>query len=161
MIGGGDWSKDRFIVDCIKSWIKNKSVKIRNPNATRPWQHVLEPLFGYLLLVEKAEKKKLRSSAYNFGPHKNQNLSVKKFLIKVKSQNPNINYRFEKVNYYESSFLSLDSSLIKKVINYKQTWDIDKSIRKTLNWYINFINKKKVLDLCTQDIVSFEKDFIK
>ena len=73
VIGGGDWARDRIIPDCFRSWSSNKVVEIRNPFSTRPWQHVLEPLSGYLILGHKLMKKELKSNLmphWNFGPHK-------------------------------------------------------------------------------------------
>ena len=70
VIGGGDWAENRIIPDCIRSWAKNKTVLLRNPNSTRPWQHVLEPLSGYLnLAINLNESNKLHGEAFNFGPH--------------------------------------------------------------------------------------------
>ena len=77
VIGGGDWSDSRLIPDCVKSWSINKKVLIRNPKATRPWQHVLEAVYGYLLLASKLEKNKnLHGQAFNFGPKLQKNYSV-------------------------------------------------------------------------------------
>ena len=85
-IGGGDWTKDRIVKDCAESFIKNKPLKIRSPEASRPWQHVLEPLFGYLKLVEKLYTNKKFVGSWNFGPNFKNNskvLDVAKFGIKV------------------------------------------------------------------------------
>ena len=77
VIGGGDWSENRLIPDCVKAWSKNKKVLIRNPNSTRPWQHVLEAIWGYLLLAAKLKKnKKFHGQAFNFGPNYNANHNV-------------------------------------------------------------------------------------
>ena len=77
VIGGGDWSKNRLIPDCVKSWSKNKKVLIRNPQSTRPWQHVLEAVGGYLLLALNLQKnKKLHGEVFNFGPNNTKNYSV-------------------------------------------------------------------------------------
>ena len=82
VIGGGDWSENRLIPDCIKSWSKNKKVLLRNPNSTRPWQHVLEATRGYLKLAQSLKKnKKLHGEAFNFGPNYTKNYKV---LIVVK-----------------------------------------------------------------------------
>ena len=81
-IGGGDWTKDRIIKDCVESFIKNKDLIIRSPNSTRPWQHVLEVIWGYLLLGEKLSKnkKKLHGEALNFGPNKYSRYTVLQIL---------------------------------------------------------------------------------
>ena len=83
VIGGGDWSANRLVPDCVRSWSKNKKVLLRNPKSTRPWQHVLEAVWGYLLLSSKLKKnKKLHGEAFNFGPNYTKNYSVI-FLIKL------------------------------------------------------------------------------
>ena len=85
VIGGGDWSRDRLIVDCIKSWVKNKKVLLRSPNATRPWQHVIEPLSGYLHLGSYALKSKYLGEPFNFGPLAETNRTVLE-LVKEMSE---------------------------------------------------------------------------
>ena len=87
VLGGGDWSLNRLIPDCVKSWSKNKSVLIRNPNSTRPWQHVLEAVHGYLILAVKLKKmKKINGQAFNFGPNTK---NVKKVLEVIKLMKKN------------------------------------------------------------------------
>ena len=82
VIGGGDWAKDRIVVDCMKAWSENKKVEIRAPKATRPWQHVLEPLSGYLNLGQELyNNPKLHGEAFNFGPRAEQNHTVEELLI--------------------------------------------------------------------------------
>ena len=81
VIGGGDWAKDRIVVDCINSWSKGKIVEIRSPESTRPWQHVLEPLSGYLHLgLELYKNDSLHGEAFNFGPRGDQNQTVKELI---------------------------------------------------------------------------------
>ena len=84
VIGGGDWSESRIIPDAIISWSKNKTLKIKNPNSTRPWQHVLEPLSGYIVLAEKLkENNGLHGEAFNFGPKSDQNFTVQKVIEEI------------------------------------------------------------------------------
>ena len=115
-IGGGDWTKDRIIKDCVESFNKNKKLIIRSPNATRPWQHVLEPLCGYLMLAkklyfEKNSNKNKYVGAWNFGPNKLKNLKVKEVVkIGKKIFNSKSKIILKKKKYYESENLSLDSS---------------------------------------------------
>ena len=85
VIGGGDWSKDRLVPDCMKSWSKRKKVILRNPDSTRPWQHVLEAVFGYLTLAIKLSKNsKIRGEAFNFGPNNKDNKSVLNVVKEMK-----------------------------------------------------------------------------
>ena len=110
-IGGGDWTKDRIIKDCAESLIFNKQMTIRSPKASRPWQHVIEPIFGYLTLAKKLYINKKFAGSWNFGPNIKNNIKVidvvnygKKFL------NSKSKIKFVKKKYYESEHLSLDSS---------------------------------------------------
>jgi len=160
VIGGGDFSKDRIFPDIYKS-IKNKTtLSIRNPNSVRPWQHVLEPLYGYLRIVEKSNKTRLKSNAFNFGPHNNQSISVKEILKITQTFYPRLKYQIKaKQEFYESSYLFLNSALVKKYIFYEQIWNINKTVSKTINWYLDFLKKKDVLKISIQDINDFEKNF--
>ena len=92
VIGGGDWSKDRLIPDCAKFWSKGKVVKIRNPYSTRPWQHVMEAVNGYLILAKKLNlSKKLHGQAFNFGPKKNNNFDVTTVIELIKKNGLTLN----------------------------------------------------------------------
>ena len=118
VIGGGDWSKNRIIPDCAKSILKKKDLIIRNPNSTRPWQHVLEPISGYLLLAKKlTEKPNLYSGSYNFGPSLNQTLAVKK-VVNIFFQELGIKKKIlrNKGKFKESKILKLNSNKSKKKI---------------------------------------------
>ena len=106
VIGGGDWSKDRIVVDCFEAWSNGEKVEIRAPKATRPWQHVLEPLHGYLTLsAELLENSSLNGEAFNFGP-KEQNHTVEKLLIDLSRywdfKSPDVPYKIkENIPFYE------------------------------------------------------------
>ena len=144
VIGGGDWSKDRVIPDCIKSIINKKKLIIRNPNATRPWQHVLEPISGYLLLSKKIFFKPNKfSSAWNFGPQNNQTLTVQK-VVNIFFNELNIKkYINNKKGFFkESKLLKLNSNKSKNILKWKNTWSMKKSIEETAFWYNNFLKKK-------------------
>lgn len=156
VIGGGDWSEDRLIPDIIRGALENKAALIRNPNATRPWQHVLEPLSGYLELGMKLLKGDLEfASGWNFGPEENHSLSVKSVLEKSSKYWDIIKYE-EKIsskNLHEAQLLSLNIDKAKIKLNWHPTWDNDTSIEKTINWYKEFYNNKKINTL--NDIQAF------
>ena len=146
-IGGGDWTKDRIIKDCVDSFSKNKKLVIRSPNATRPWQHVLEPLCGYLMLAKKLYYEKNQSKnkyvgAWNFGPNKLHNLKVKE-VVKVgkKIFNSKSKIILKKKKYYESENLSLDSSKSLKYLNWKTRFNDNEAFKMTFNWYKNYYSK--------------------
>ncbi len=160
VIGGGDWAEDRIIPDCVKSWSKSKKVKIRNPHATRPWQHVLEPLSGYLkLAVALKSNKLLNGESFNFGPSSENDFTVKE-LVKSMSQ------FWEKVSWvdaskningpYESNLLKLNCDKALKQLGWKATLDYNKTIEFTALWYKAFYeDKKSIVDLTKHQIQSF------
>jgi CDP-glucose 4,6-dehydratase len=160
VIGGGDWSNNRLIPDCMKMWLKHKIPEIRSPNSTRPWQHVLEALSGYLSLSSKLHKdKSINGHSFNFSSDKIKNVTVLKFLRKIKAKWPEISWNLKKINkFYESSLLQLDTSKAKKILNWKARLDIDETIELVVNWYKNFQqNKKNTLKISREQIIKFMK----
>jgi len=158
VIGGGDWSKNRLIPDCMKMWLKNKIPEIRNPNATRPWQHVLEALSGYLDLALKLDKdKSINGNSFNFSSDKIKNVTVLQFLKKIKAKWIGINWNFKKNNeFYESSLLQLDTTKAKKILKWKARLNIDETIEFVVNWYTNFQkNKKNTFEISKEQIIQF------
>ena len=147
-IGGGDWTKDRIVKDCAESLLFNKKITIRSPKASRPWQHVIEPIFGYLKLAKKLFLNKGFEGAWNFGPNNQNNMKVievvkfgKKFL-KSKSK-----INFTKKKYYESEHLSLDSSKAKKRLQWKTNLKSHEALKLSFIWYqFYYKNKNKKID---------------
>jgi CDP-glucose 4,6-dehydratase len=157
VIGGGDFSKDRIIPDYFRSLLKNKKLIVRSPNSTRPWQHVIEPLYGYLLLLMKLDKKQIvPGSSFNFGPNISSNKSVnevihllnKNFENSVKITTQKINPK----NFKESKVLMLNSDKSKKILKWKSKYNLKQSIHLTSVWFKQCISKKNknILKL-TQD----------
>ncbi len=141
VMGGGDWSKNRLIPDSINSIIKNKTIYIRNPNFNRPWQHVLEPLHGYLILGEKIYKEPKRySGPWNFGTTTNTVTNVLKIVKEIVKfwGKGKINFK-KNQKYYEQINLQLNINKSKKILKWKPKYSITKSIHVTVDWY------KKVL----------------
>ena len=161
VIGGGDFSKDRIFPDIYRSIKHNQNLQIRKLQSVRPWQHVLEPLFGYIKTVEFSFKKKIKPDVFNYGPNYQKILSVKSILNLVKLEYPSLKYEVVKTNFYESNYLSLNSSKIKKKINYSQVWNIKKTVNKTIRWYLEYINKKSAIKLCLEDINEYKQDLLK
>ncbi len=146
VIGGGDWSDDRLIPDSMKSWSKNKKVLIRSPNSTRPWQHVLDALWGYITLSLYLKKhKKLNGQAFNFGPSLNNNYKVIDVLKLSKNYWKNIVWKIinKKKRDYESNLLKLNSSKAKSLLKWKCNLSFKETIFFTTEWYKNFYLKKK------------------
>jgi len=147
VIGGGDWAKDRLLPDIIKAASVNSSVFIRNPKATRPWQHVLEPLSGYLTLGwHLLEGKKEFAEGWNFGPAIDCNLSVEEIvnISKLYWKSVNIEYKQNSSEAHEANLLMLDCSKAQKLLKWKPVWGINNTVEKTINWYKNFYYKKLI-----------------
>ena len=152
VIGGGDWSENRLIPDCIKSWSKKNQVLIRNPNSTRPWQHVLEAISGYLILAIKLKlNKKLHGEAFNFGPKNQNNFKVISVLKMMKKKWKNISWKIDsssKNRQYESKLLKLNSNKAKKILNWKSILTLEETLDLVVEWYKNFyVSDKTVLSL--------------
>ncbi len=152
VIGGGDWSPNRLIPDTINSIIKKKEIYIRNPKYNRPWQHVLEPLYGYLILAEKLYKKpKYYSGAWNFGTKKNTVTSVLEIVNKIVDYWGKGKVRFKKnLKYYEQENLQLNISKSKKFLKWQPKYSINKSIRVTSEWYKKVLVEKMSPQFITQ-----------
>jgi len=138
VIGGGDWAQDRLIPDIMKAVSKGETVIIRSPNATRPWQHVLEPLSGYLLVGQKLlEGKKEFAEAWNFGPGDNSSISVEEVLKQIQKYWPNINYKIDQDTNapHEANLLKLDCSKAHIKLGWKETWNSLEAFKNTTNWY--------------------------
>jgi CDP-glucose 4,6-dehydratase len=156
-LGGGDWAKDRLLPDIVRAVFKNRKVVIRNPSSIRPWQHVLEPLYGYLLLAEKLYKgKKEFSGAWNFGPHKESCLTVKELVrrvFKVLKKGSSVIKRDSLKN--EAKSLSLNITKAMTVLRWQPSLNINKSLDLTLDWYKAFYNQENMLEITKQQIESF------
>ena len=157
VIGGGDWAKDRIVPDCIRALMKNKDIEIRNPNAVRPWQHVLEPLVGYLMLASKMyEDGTSYCSGWNFGPDSESIVKVSKIADLI------INNwgRCKWVNVsnnddsHEANLLSLDCTKAKTYLKWKTKLNIKETIAVTVEWYKNFMSQN-TYDLCVEQIVLY------
>lgn len=150
VIGGGDWAVDRLIPDIIKATAINEAVLIRNPKATRPWQHVLEPLSGYLTLGWKLLKGDTNAAeGWNFGPDNNSNLQVGE-IVKMSHEywnNIKIEISTNTDEHHEANLLMLDCSKANKILKWKPVWGIDETIDKTISWYKAFYEDNQVLSL--------------
>lgn len=144
-IGGGDWTKDRIVKDCAEAFYYNKNLLIRMPNATRPWQHVLEPIFGYLALGEKLFKDKKYIGGWNFAPSLKNNLKVKEVAYYGKKiLNSKSKIKTLKQVYYESINLSLSSKKALKKLKWKNLYNAKESLKMSFDWYkFYYENKSK------------------
>jgi CDP-glucose 4,6-dehydratase len=158
VIGGGDWSNKRLIPDCMKMWLRNKKPTIRNPNSTRPWQHVLEALSGYLdLAIHLKKNATINGQSFNFSSDKIKNVTVIDFLKKIKKKWKKVNWRVIKNNnFYESSLLQLDTNKAKIILQWKARLNLNETIEFVVNWYKEFLlNKKNIYEISKKQIIKF------
>ncbi|MBC8052959.1 MAG: CDP-glucose 4,6-dehydratase [Sphingobacteriaceae bacterium] len=163
VIGGGDWAKDRIVVDSVLSWSKGKPVEIRSPKATRPWQHVLEPLSGYLWLGASLENNEaLNGEAFNFGPKAEQNRTVVELLADLSAD-----WGFNKVEdairitgnipFHEAGLLKLNCDKALFLLRWESNLEYQETIRFISNWYYSYyIDSKDMYELTLSQIKEYE-----
>ena len=156
VIGGGDWSDNRLIPDCIRYIEAGKDIEIRNPMATRPWEHVLEPLSGYLKVGQKLMENPVEySTAFNFGPHISANKTVFEVVKRlvdyygkghvVDVSDPNA--------VHENTLLSLDVSKAYVMLQWEAKWGLQEAIEKTVDWYKEALHSHDMYDFCVKQIL--------
>lgn len=158
VIGGGDWALDRLIPDCVRSINNNIPIEIRNPVAVRPWQHVLEPLSGYLLLGEKllTEGKKY-ADGFNFGPNEDSVLTVADVAQRaVNAYGKGEVVVGEKSPLHEAGLLMLNIQKAEKILGWTPTLTADEAIRNTIEWYRRFYNKEDMYGFTMNQIMEYE-----
>jgi CDP-glucose 4,6-dehydratase len=155
VIGGGDWSENRLIPDILDAFGRGQPARIRNPSSTRPWQHVLEPLAGYLTLAEKLwQQPEMYSGGWNFGPKDKDVEPVKSLVERVaKHWGPGATWEVDnKEQAHEAKYLKLDISKAKQYLDWHPRWNIDKALSKTVDWYKAWLAKEDVNTLCIEQI---------
>ncbi len=168
--GGGDWTEDRIVKDCLEKFTSSKTLFLRKPEATRPWQHVLEPLHGYLLLAQKLCSKKSNKfqGPWNFGPNSRQNLKVVNFVkifkqkIKTKSKivikKNDKKFSTKKFKVFESKNLSLNSNKAFKKLGWKPFLSIKQAADLTIEWYMAFKRKENLSLITEKQIKTYRKN---
>ena len=157
VIGGGDWSANRIVPDCIVKWINKEKVQIRNPKATRPWQHVLEPLSGYLTLAYELNNSiKVNGEAFNFGPSENSSYSVEdliKEMIKYWPTNIKNLIEIKKDTFHEASLLKLNCDKSSALLDWKSSLNFKDCVKNTIQWYENYyFNNENILNFTEKQI---------
>ena len=166
VIGGGDWTKSRIIPDLVEGLSKKQEVLIRNPLSTRPWQHVLEPLSGYIKLAKLISIEKNNpnlTSSFNFGPELNSNQPVRKLVKNCLAYWDGIVKEEVCLNApHEANFLNLSIDKSFHKLNWKPSWDFETTVERTINWYKNvlLLNKDPLL-CCMDDLEAYDQDLIK
>ena len=164
VIGGGDWADDRIVPDSVRSWSENKTLTIRSPYATRPWQHVLEPLSGYLQIGAELfmTNSICKNEAYNIGPDSNVNKTVEELLIEMKSYWKSVKWKIElskQLNMKEAGLLKLSCDKINNHLNWFPTLSFSKTIEFTVVWYKEYYsgNIDKISSLTRNQIIQYSK----
>ena len=161
IIGGGDWEKTRLIPDLFISSYKKKNILLRNPNATRPWQHLLDVIKGILELISvKGDKVYKKSLIYNIGPKSNKSIKVKDLILNFIKDSKIIKtkYKFKKLRFKEKKYLKLSSNTILKDINFNAKLNLVQTIKLTSDWYSMFFkNKSNIFDFTKKEILFFFK----
>lgn len=158
VIGGGDWAADRLVPDAMRALAAGSEMTIRHPGATRPWQHVLEPLAGYILLAERLlSDGPTAADAWNFGPEDADARPVGWILEQIRLLRPALTWRRDgSEQLHEASFLKLDSSKAKALLGWRPRWSLREALEKTVVWYSAWQDGVDVADVCRAQIADFE-----
>jgi CDP-glucose 4,6-dehydratase len=163
VIGGGDWAKDRIVPDCMSAWSNNKTVDIRSPYATRPWQHVLEPLSGYLCLAENLYLDgQNHGEAYNFGPSTNQNYPVSKLIDEMSKYWNQIKWNDISENeghVHEAGLLKLNCDKALSDLEWHSALQFEETVKMTVEWYKEYYQNQNqsMYDFTISQIESYTK----
>ena len=161
VIGGGDWSDDRLIPDILKAFEKNEPVIVRNPMATRPWQHVLEPLSGYLVLAQHLyEDGSTFAEGWNFGPKDEDCKPVSWILDKmVDKWGKGAAWELDKNNNpHEAGYLKLDCSKAAMQLNWRPKWNLEDTLESIINWHQHYLSGKNSKEQCLLEIAKYQKE---
>lgn len=161
VIGGGDWAEHRIVPDCVRAWSRGDVVRLRNPSATRPWQHVLEPLSGYLALAMALNaEQKLHGEPFNFGPPAQQNYSVGALVGAMTKHWDRVRWEdgpSRDSGPYESGLLKLNCDKALQQLHWNAVWDFEATARETATWYREFYqaSRSSIADLSLRQIETY------
>jgi len=157
VIGGGDWADDRLVPDILRSFERNKTVMIRNPKAVRPWQHVLEPLSGYLILAQNLYINPGNfSEGWNFGPNEKDVKSVDWILDKISAKWPYSSWKSDQsFSPHEAGFLKLDISKAKSRLSWKPVWGLSYTLEKIIDWHQSWLSEEDMQMVCLKEIKEY------
>lgn len=159
VIGGGDWALDRLIPDFFKALESKETLYVRYPNAIRPWQHVLDPLSGYLILAQKLyEKGGEYAEAWNFGPENNDEKSVSWIIKKLSKKFPSVRWELNSQRHpHEATLLKLDISKAKSKLGWFPRWSLETALENTSDWYEAYKNKESMADFSIKQINDYKR----
>jgi len=157
IIGGGDWSEDRLIPDFVRAVVSGTSITLRNPAATRPWQHVLALCHGYITLAAALlETPEIAMRSWNFGPDPEDAIPVSRIVQRFEAVWKKIDTTYQKSDLHEAKSLSVDSTLARNVLGWLPAWNLDLSLQATAEWYRDVIDRKQDARMaCESQITSY------
>lgn len=160
VIGGGDWAEDRLIPDILRAFEEKRPVIIRNPKSTRPWQHVLEPLSGYLVLAQALyEEPDKFAEGWNFGPFDEDAKPVDLILNQMVEEWPNSSWELDSdAHPHEAGYLKLDISKAKDRLHWHPTWRLEQTLAKIIEWHQAWLSKEDMQAKCLEEIKDYMRD---
>ena len=160
VIGGGDYALDRIVPDCARYLSKNEEIVLRNPYATRPWQYVLEPLFGYMLVAQKSYNEVKFAQGWNFGPNSSDIRTVEDLVKKFTQVWGKGKYRIDGAKQpYEAKLLNLDITKAAKELNWHTVYNFDKAVEQSALWYKYFYEGLNIEEFTLQQIKKYMKEY--
>jgi len=160
VVGGGDWAEDRLIPDLLRAMDSGKKLKIRSPLSTRPWQHVLEPLSGYLLLAEQLYSGGASfAEAWNFGPIEEDAQPVSWIVERIAEMRKELTWQYDQAQQpHEASYLKLDSSKARKQLNWQPRWRLLTALQKTMAWHEAWRNSQDMRSVTLAQISDYQSE---
>ncbi|MFQ6791900.1 CDP-glucose 4,6-dehydratase [Thomasclavelia sp.] len=163
VIGGGDFNENRIIPDCVKYTVNNETIQVRNPNSTRPYQHVLEPVVFYLYLAMLQYENKNLAGCYNIGPNETDCITTGDICsLFVKKWGDDSNWKATDYNGpHEANFLKLDCSKAKSILNWQPIWNVETAVEKTVEWTKCYYSNKGIEVVTNQQVNEYLKEISK
>lgn len=159
VIGGGDWANDRLLPDAVLAWQQGEVLHVRRPDGIRPWQHVLEPLAGYLCLAQAMWHDDKLSGPWNFGPHSHEQATVRQVVEWASAawgRGANVEFGAGEQGPHEAGRLTLDTSKSQSQLKLWPHWSVDQSVKRTMRWYQAQRQGASAIQLCLQDLADWE-----
>ena len=163
VIGGGDWSEDRLIPDAIRAWQAGRTLEVRRPEAIRPWQHVLEPIAGYLILAQKLWEQPALASAYNLGPENGDVITVRELVELARTAyagNGEVHYNDGAEGPHETGWLALDATKAQMALGFRPRWSLVQSVNRAMAWYWAQYGGAEARMLCHSNIAAYESHWV-
>lgn len=158
VIGGGDWSENRLIPDAVRAWQTATSLEIRRPQAIRPWQHVLEPLAGYLTLAQKLWQQSELAGAFNFGPYTHEAATVREVIEQARTAFGcgEVIYGDSNTGPHEAGWLALETAKMRETLDISPRWSLEETVSRTMDWYRAQQQGADARSLCVAEIAAYE-----